>query len=206
MRIDPQDLRRHYASLSDGEFGALDRNDLVEVAQKIYDEERARRVAARAQNAADASEADEDVVEAEEEWDSETAPPWLPDAVSAYSFEMHRHHQDASDIAQVRAVLRAAGIPCYLVTEQTEREDVDVCSLMVPGALSLHATSVLDRDIFNEQQEEIWRSQLEALSDTDLGALNPRIFCAGFLDRAARLQRAYEEEMGRRNLKAKGRV
>ena len=210
MRIDPEDLRKHYASLSDGEFDALDRDDLVEVAQKIYDEERARREAARPQEAEGSAEAEYEAPPAADDagdWDIDTGPPpWLQDAACAYSFEVHRQNPDTSDVAKASRVLRAARIPCYVVTESTEREDVDVCSLMVPGALALHATSVLDRDMFNAQQEEVWRANLETLSDGDLRALDPRIFCAGFLDRAARLRKAYEDEIARRNLKPRDRT
>ncbi len=69
---------------------------------------------------------------------------------------------------------------------------------MVPGALNLHATSVLDRDLFNADQEENWRTHLEALSDEELAKLSPQVFCAGLLDRAARLKKAYEDEVTRR--------
>ena len=43
MRIDPEDLRRHYESLSDEGFLDIDRSDLAPVAQGIYDQEIARR-------------------------------------------------------------------------------------------------------------------------------------------------------------------
>ena len=43
MRIDPEDLRRHYESLSDEGFLDIDRSDLARVAQGIYDQEIARR-------------------------------------------------------------------------------------------------------------------------------------------------------------------
>ena len=107
------------------------------------------------------------------------------------------------DLARARAVLRAAGIPCYITLEQIEaqrdapRVRSEYC-VMVPGALNLHATSVLDRDLFNADQEANWRAHLEALSDEELGQLNPDVFCAGLLNRAARLKRAYEDEVASR--------
>jgi hypothetical protein len=70
---------------------------------------------------------------------------------------------------------------------------------MVPGGLALHATSVLDREMFNEEKEEAWRNHFEELSDRELQALNPEVFCAGYLDLVARLRRAYEDEVARRN-------
>src|SRR5438876_5170213 len=43
MRIDPEDLRRHYESLSDEGLLDIDRSDLAPVAQEIYDQEITRR-------------------------------------------------------------------------------------------------------------------------------------------------------------------
>ena len=43
MAADPQYLREHYASLSDEALAAIKRADLVETAQKLYDEEVRRR-------------------------------------------------------------------------------------------------------------------------------------------------------------------
>jgi hypothetical protein len=43
MQLDPEYLRQHYDSLSDEALLAVDRNELVEMAQKILDEEVARR-------------------------------------------------------------------------------------------------------------------------------------------------------------------
>ena len=43
MQIDLESLRRHYSSLSDEELLALNRDDLIEMAQKCWDEEVERR-------------------------------------------------------------------------------------------------------------------------------------------------------------------
>ena len=43
MQVDLEYLRRQYASLSDEALLALDRSELVETAQKCYDEELVRR-------------------------------------------------------------------------------------------------------------------------------------------------------------------
>jgi hypothetical protein len=72
---------------------------------------------------------------------------------------------------------------------------------MVPGALALNATSILDREIFNEEREAAWRNHFEELSDAELSALDPEIFCAGLLDLVARLRGAYDDETARRQLK-----
>ena len=43
MQIDLESLRRHYSSLSDEELLALNRDDLIEMAQKCWDKEVGRR-------------------------------------------------------------------------------------------------------------------------------------------------------------------
>ena len=77
-------------------------------------------------------------------------------------------------VIAICGVLRAAGIPCHITLNEIEeppkaasRVRSEYC-LMVPGALNLNATSVLDRDLFNAEQEADWRSHLEALSDEEL--------------------------------------
>ena len=70
---------------------------------------------------------------------------------------------------------------------------------MVPDALSLQATSVLDTAIFNGRLEADWKTQLESLSDEELTALNVDALCAGMLDRVERLRKAYKSEVARRS-------
>ena len=43
MQINLEDLRRHYASLSDEALREIDRSELVELAQQCYDQELAQR-------------------------------------------------------------------------------------------------------------------------------------------------------------------
>jgi hypothetical protein len=69
---------------------------------------------------------------------------------------------------------------------------------MVPSPLLLMATSVLDREVFNVEQEAEWRAHLAMLSDDELGALTPDAICGGMRDRIARLTRAYQEEVAKR--------
>ena len=69
---------------------------------------------------------------------------------------------------------------------------------MAPAPLTLKATSILDKEIFNPQIEADWRIHLESLTDTELAALNPDVICAGLLDRIARLKRRYNDEVSRR--------
>ena len=74
----------------------------------------------------------------------------------------------------------------------------DYLNVMVPGALSLKASSVLDRDLFDQEMEETWSCHFDRLSNEELRALEPHDICAGLLDSAARLKRAYEAALARR--------
>jgi len=212
VRIDPEDLRRHYDSLSDEALLDIDPSELTEVAQKILAEEIERRkVEAPTEEEEypvweEASGADGDFNGFEdvnlEELTSGKAPDWLKDAAAATSFTMHPGGTHVAEAAQARAALLAAGIPCHVMVEEVDapanERAYPILEVMVPGALAPHATSVLDRDIFNAREEANWRTHLEELSDKELGLLNPDIFCAGLLDRAQRLRRAYIDEVARR--------
>ena len=219
LKIDANDLRRHYESLSDEEMKAINRSELTELARKVYEEEWTRRGLSRKREEIEeeppeqeeiempepGEAAVEDVGDGDLEVDSGPPPEWADDAAVACSFSMRQGDTHATEAARARTVLRAAGIPCCVTVLPDEGKDADPSvyfySVMVPGALMLHATSVLDRDLFNPQQESDWRSHFEALSDKELRALNPDIFCAGLKDRVARLKRAYAEEIARRGLK-----
>ncbi len=194
--------------LSDEALYALNRTDLIEMARACYDEEVARRKAALQQHEEQddnipASLDDQIEFDDELDIDTEASPDWLDDAACACAFSVNPGAPYTPDLAKARAVLRAAGIPCHITLDQVEtpqnapRVRSEYC-VMVPGALNLHATSVLDRDLFNADQEENWRTHLEALSDEELRQLSPQVFCAGLLDRAARLKKAYEQEVARR--------
>ncbi len=206
MRVDTETLRTHYESLSDDALLELDPAELTESARTVLEEELRRRgLAAVGGSAAEevAAEA-EPPVEGDLEPDTDEAPEWLEDAACACSFAVHPHGAASSDAARARAVLRAAGIPCHIV--MTEDSPVpgtparQYLCVMVPGPLPMHASSILDRDIFNEQYEAEWRTHLGELSGENLRALTPDIFCAGLLDRAERMKRAYNEELSRRRV------
>ena len=204
MRIDTEDLRRNYASLTDEALEAIDRSELVDAARKVYDEEVARR---RLDNEAPESSAEPEPVEIADdghELEPENeSPEWLDDATCLASFSIQRGAAYADAAVEVSDVLRAARIPCWLTVTEPEPdappETLPLCNVMVPVGISLHASSVLDRDLYNQEIETVWRAHLEKLSDADLHALNPKIFCAGMLDRVERLKRAYADEMARRN-------
>jgi hypothetical protein len=204
LLINPNELRRRYAWLSDEALFEIDRTELIETAQGIYDEEVRRREARvhPGEEYDDAGDPDRYAIDVGPE------PDWLEDAACALRISILPGVALAEEASQARFALRTAGIPCHIVTKPVEfwEEDSppprDYC-VMVPGAVQLHAASVLDRAIFNSREEGNWRTHFEALTDRQLGALNPDIFCAGILDRAERLRSAYNDEVSKRNLKSR---
>lgn len=216
MRIDPEDLRRHYESLPDEELLALEREDLTEMARPLYDQEMARRGLTAEQDENWQAEPGDQVepfdspgeveegTEDDSDVDGRPAPDWIENAGCVWTFDAHPGAPDQTEA--VRTVLRAAGIPCHISLTRVELPRVDATErheyrVMVPSRFSMQAVSVLDRDMFNEKQEEGWRAQFEALSDQELLAQNPEILCAGLLDQVARLKKAYQDEVARRGLK-----
>jgi hypothetical protein len=198
LPLDLEYLRRHYADLSDEGLQAIDRHGLVPAAQALYDEELARR--APWGKPVSPPPPVEEEEPAEELDDAEgVEPEWLEQAACAVAFTT------SAPAVNARDVLENAGIPCHLTREKVLPEDAPSqpdaeYRVMVPGPQNLEAVSILDQEIFNEQLEAGWRAQMEILSDEELLALNPETICAGILDRAERLRRAYGEEKERRGL------
>ena len=190
MPIDPKYLREQYASLSDEALMAINRADLVETAQRCYDDELARRRVTRPAPGED------------------DKPDWLEDASEVFSRVDRPGALPADDIADARDALQAEGIPCYLdLAELPKAEEAPapnppthVWRVMVPGNLNLRATSVLDRDIFNADFEAEWKTHLETLSDDEVLEMNPEVVFCGLFDRVERVSRAYDEEIARRKL------
>jgi hypothetical protein len=220
LRIDSKELRRHYASLSDAELLDLDRDDLVEMAQEVYDQEVARRglneppdeeSPAGFDEGAEPDEIEEMPDEADFSTDPGPPPEWLEDATCAHSIAMYPGVNYAEDAARIRTALRAAGIPSYTVVKPPEPveparyPDAETCCVMVPGELNMHAMSVIEQKVFNPLSEADFRTHLQALSDEQLRAMKPEIFCGALLDKAARLKRAYQDELDRRKLKTSAR-
>jgi hypothetical protein len=200
--INPEDLRKHYASLSDDALLLLERADLTPAAQKIFDLEiRRRRL---------------DIKSAEEETDSPSFSFFRnsvdkddeDDSSLENAFTVTTFSGTASgpaEAADARAALLAFGIPCEITEHEIDPSEDPVplpykeYRVMVPDALSLQATSVLDTAIFNGRLEADWKTQLESLSDEELTALNVDALCAGMLDRVERLRKAYKSEVARRS-------
>ena len=198
MQIDLECLRRHYSSLSDEELLALNRHDLIEVAQKCWDEEVERRGLDELMES-DAASGDE-AGEAETSFEGDLDPDWLQNAVCACSFVGDPGASQASDAVKV---LDDAGIPSEVTTVEVSsalgRHPAEYeYRVMVPAALNLKASSILDKEIFNPQLEADWRLHFQSLTDSELGALNPNVICIGLADRIARLKRAYNDEVTRR--------
>jgi len=202
MPVDPEYLRRYYASLSDEGLQAIDRADLVEAAKQCYDYElrqRGRSPATPPLAAPDRVEFQDDAPEADD------PPAWLEDASEVFSRADFAGSTPAPDLVDARNALEAAGIACYLdLSEAAEEASVSrrpthVWRLMVPGDLNLRATSVLERDIFNADFEAEWKTHLQMLSDEELRAMNPRAVFCGLFDRVERVTRSYDEEIVRRN-------
>src|SRR5712691_10660123 len=83
MQADPEDLRRYYSSLPDEALLAIDRNDLVEIAQKYYDAEANRRELAAPSRSDDLSSAEAEA--GGDPPDAGDGPAWLDHAAEVYS-------------------------------------------------------------------------------------------------------------------------
>jgi len=185
----------HYVSLPDEELLALNRDHLIETAQKCWDEGVERRGLNELRESDAAS--DDEAGEAETAFEGDLEPDWLEDAICACSFV--GAGSSASDAVKV---LDEAGIPCELKTVEVSSALGHPAEyeyrVMVPAALNLKASSILDKEIFNPQLEADWRQHFQSLTDRELGALNPSMICLGLADRIARLKRAYNDEVTRR--------
>jgi hypothetical protein len=216
MPLDPAYLRQHYASLSDAALLALDRSELVEMAQQIYDEEVQRRELGAGPKVRRATPAAGVVRQSEPDEEQDVEPAgedegdldWLEDAAEVYTtYDVPGTHPGPQAVSAEEA-LRAAGIPCHLEFYEDPEADEDTPKsqrhrwrILAPGKLSQYATSVLDRDIFNLEFEEQWRNHLEILSDEELREMEPEVAFCGLYDRIERINNAYGEELARRRMK-----
>jgi hypothetical protein len=105
-------------------------------------------------------------------------------------------------VAKARTALQTAEVPCYLSKKRHPDESFDTIEILVPIGYAMHAASILDRDLFNDEFETYWRDHLGMLSNKDLSALDPEIFCAGLLDKLARMKNVYLQEMAKRGVKS----
>ncbi|HUE01085.1 MAG TPA: hypothetical protein VMR62_16045 [Bryobacteraceae bacterium] len=200
MQIENQELRDYYAALADEELLALDRAELTDIARRYYDSEIARRQLSSEDTAPPADE--ERVPEVDLDAD-EDEPDWLENAACAIAYRVSPGNSAAADADGARHVLEAAGVPCHVSLNAVDPDDpasqYQYC-VMVPGARNLEATGVLERELYNPQEESMWRTHFASLSDNEMRALNFGVICAGIEDRLARLKRAYSDEIRRRGL------
>lgn len=222
MRIDPESVRSYYASISDEAMLDLypDRAQLTEVAQKIFDEEMARRnltppaeevlygkyQAAEAES--EARDEDEDgALEIEPPPDDADGPPpsWLEDAACAWGVAMRRTGGYGDAVASVRSALYDAGIPNHIVIQPPisapPPPDYPECRVMVPVELGKQACSVVERNVFNAWQEAEFRSHLHSLTGEEFAALTPEEYWGALEDLIERKKRAYAEEAAARKAK-----
>jgi hypothetical protein len=217
MRIDPEDLRRHYESLSDEGLLDIDHADLVPAAQGVYAQEMARRGLHYRPERHDEEEVCERPLPVFKaagdpdfarklvaETDDGPPPAWLEDAACPWSAYIGPNVDYIGTGAEVQTVLREAGIPNRIVVKPPEPEPPptprSLYCVMVPGDLGSRACGVVERTVFNRMAVAEWRSQLQAFSDEELRALQPEDVWGALLERADSMKRAYLDEITRRNL------
>jgi len=191
VEIHPEQIRSHYASMSDEALLALDRNDLTDIGRQFYDVEIASRKL--------------EIQPPDRKRDETTFavnainPDWM-NPVCVFE-QLSRGAADSA--ATVVDALNKARIPCNLILEHVEPEPTvpyDVYRVMVPAHLELVAASVVDRDVFNTDTELKWRAHFAEVNDAELIAMDPDLLFGALLDRVERVKRAYREELIRRNL------
>jgi hypothetical protein len=202
MQPDPEYLRQHYASLSDEALLEIDRGDLVETAQKLYDAEFARRDLASVPGEL-REDSDGEEPEAYEPTPQGDRPDWLDDASVVIAYNASRGNAEPPGAADAFDALRSAGIPCYLdlvkvPEELSPSQPKYEWRVMVPVKFNFRATSVLNKDIFNADFEDSWKAHLETLSDKDLAQMTPRETFCGVFDLIERVTKVYNEELARR--------
>jgi hypothetical protein len=205
VAINSEELRKRYASLSDGELLSINREDLTTIAQGLFDWELQKRGLHTAEFEG----------ELEDETDStnsrfsastdelEDGEAWLENGFPVTVFS--GTPAGAADAMDAHSALHSAGIPCEITEHDVDPADEPVpppykeYRVVVPAALSMQATSVLDKAIFNARLEADWKTQLESLSDEELSRLSVDALCGGLLDRVERLRRVYKAEVARRS-------
>jgi hypothetical protein len=201
MQIDPQELQQRYSAMEEDQLLSIDRDDLTEEAQSVYDYEvKRRKLNNKSFIKKNAEEDDDSFIRGDAFFDDEGEEfNQMENGACACSFADQHGSDAARTAAKAMEALQAAEIPCWIA--ETEEAGHKTLNVMVPGSLIMHATSIVDRDVFNDEYEFEWRTHLESLSDKELSILDPELICAGMLDRVARIKKNYIAEMRRRNYK-----
>ena len=207
MQADPEYLREQYALMSDEALLEISREDLVPIAQTCYDDEVARRRLQARREFGEAVAAEEIGQEQDAgpvEINPDERPAWIEDAAVVFSTRVRAGIVVGPDIADASKALAGAGIPCFVevadISDEVHSNSrwTEEWRVLVPGNLNLRATSVLDRDIFNNEFEETWRVHLETLSDSELREARPEFVFCGLFDKVERVKRVYQNEIQRR--------
>jgi hypothetical protein len=128
LEIGPEELRRHYAELSDEGLLSINRNDLTELAQQYYDAE------VRGRGLHDESPSDVQTDADHEE------------LVVVDTFVSHE------EAALGRALLRSAEIPAYLENELTSTwTGIGGLRLMVPRSVFEQSKEILETRISDDE-------------------------------------------------------
>jgi hypothetical protein len=190
VRIDPEELKRHYSSLSDRALLALHREDLTDFAQQVYDAEilhrglRARVMTPRDETHGELIGEDSDDLGETRHLHIESVP-WAKDAVAAHVF------QSAPEAEEARDALEEANIPCALAGDEAPQSFR--FKLMVPKASLEAAKSVLDAKIFHPVFEDTLDRHFARFTDAELLAVDPELLPP--LARAAFLEELREREL-----------
>jgi hypothetical protein len=134
MQIDPEEFRKHYASLSDDALLEINRDELVDVAQQCYDEELTSR--------GFVFEEDVAAVEAVHDTEPESGEDWV--LVGSYL--------SADEANLAHAMLADAAIPARLAANNTSAwTGIGEIHLMVAPAMLAEAELILGSPISEEE-------------------------------------------------------
>lgn len=152
MQLDTDQLRKHYASLSDHALAEIKRDELLDAAQKMYDTELEERK--RAQS-----------FDSYADIGSDGKPAWLADAAQVFTLAALPGQDSAQEADTVKEALKAARIPCFLeaVTIQVEASpacEIHEWRIFVPGNLNQHAMNIIQVDLENDTFEGKWKTHL----------------------------------------------
>ena len=140
MEIDIEDFRRHFELLSDATLLGTKRDDLVDAAKAVYDQELAHRGLIKKNPATQPEEDAGDSAQAEPGEEPEHAPTERLVSVGSYTI--------VDEARMARGLLQIAGIPCGL---ENEKSALGALHLMVPESHVEGALEVLGGEISEEE-------------------------------------------------------
>jgi hypothetical protein len=147
VRIDPEDLKRHYALLSDEALLEIDAADLTDTARMCFQDEMARRKLTRTPEAP------------REDPEVQVEPEPADTGVVVGTFQYPGELEDARD------VLEHAGIPYSIRPSRYHYE------LVVQPSVREPAEQTLRRQYFDPKAEADYQNHFELLNDEELLAL-----------------------------------